>query len=124
MSPVVLRNTTALYCARLESVKIEASSVASTSKPFCCPSCRMAAMPSGIESWRKPVVFEKMRILVCDCTAIFGEEKSAQATSSAVKNTIMQLFDLMAIDLKCDGSAGESCATSTYCLILESKRNG
>ena len=35
-----------------------ASSEASTWKSFASPSDRIAAMPAGIESWRKPVVLE------------------------------------------------------------------
>ncbi len=60
-SPVVDSHTTTAYCARFSSVKVAASSVAVTENPFSVPSCWMAAMPAGIESWRKPAVLEKTR---------------------------------------------------------------
>ena len=37
--------------------------MAVTSKLCSCPSFWIAAMPSGMESWRKPVVLEKTRAL-------------------------------------------------------------
>ena len=39
------------------------SSVASTLKPLAAPSASIAAIPWGMESWRKPAVFEKTRTL-------------------------------------------------------------
>ena len=38
-----------------------ASSVASTVKSLAVPSSWIAAMPCGMESWRKPAVLEKTR---------------------------------------------------------------
>ena len=58
-SPVVLRKTTASYWARLAVVKAAASSVAVTVKLFAAPRSRIAWMPAGIESCRKPAVLEK-----------------------------------------------------------------
>ena len=55
---MVVRKTTASYWARLAAVKAAASSVAVTVKPLAVPSCRMAAMPAGMESCRKPAVLE------------------------------------------------------------------
>jgi hypothetical protein len=52
-----------LYLARLASVNAPESSVASTVKLCSWPSFWIAAMPSGMESWRKPVVLEKTRAL-------------------------------------------------------------
>jgi hypothetical protein len=60
-SPVVESQITAAYLSRLASVNAAASSVASTVKPLSAPSCWIAAMPAGIERWRKPAVFEKTR---------------------------------------------------------------
>ena len=40
-----------------------ASSVAVTVKPLAVPSAWIAAMPCGIESWRKPAVFENTSTL-------------------------------------------------------------
>ena len=50
---------TALNRARLASVNWVASSVASTVKLFCVPSCWIAVMPAGIESCRNPAVLLK-----------------------------------------------------------------
>ena len=62
-SPVVLRNTTALYWARLAAVKALESSVASTVKSLAAPRSRMAWIPVGIESCRNPAVLEKTSTL-------------------------------------------------------------
>jgi hypothetical protein len=58
-SPVVERKTTASYCARLAVVNAAASSVAATVKLLAAPRSRIAWMPCGIESCRKPAVLEK-----------------------------------------------------------------
>jgi hypothetical protein len=62
-SPVVERKTTTSNVARLASVNCAESSVATTVKPLAAPSDWIAAMPCGIESWRKPPVLEKTRTL-------------------------------------------------------------
>ncbi len=56
MSPVVLKNTTALYAASDAAVNTLLSSVAVTVNPFAAPRSRIAWMPAGIESCRKPAV--------------------------------------------------------------------
>ena len=58
ISPVVDMKTTTSKVARLASVNWAASSVATTVKPLAVPSAWIAAMPCGIESWRKPPVLE------------------------------------------------------------------
>ena len=58
ISPVVDMKTTTSKVARLASVNWAASSVATTSKSLAVPSAWIAAMPCGIESWRKPPVLE------------------------------------------------------------------
>ncbi|GAA3415769.1 hypothetical protein GCM10018952_41510 [Streptosporangium vulgare] len=62
-SPVVDMKMTAWYLARLASVNWALSSVVSTAKLFSWPSFWTAAIPSGIESCRKPLVLEKTRTL-------------------------------------------------------------
>jgi hypothetical protein len=56
---VVLRKTTASKRLRRLAVKPLAFSVALTEKPFARPRLLIAAIPAGIESWRKPAVLEK-----------------------------------------------------------------
>ncbi len=55
---MVLRKTTASYCARLAVVNAFASSVAVTVKLLAAPRSRISWMPCGIESCRKPAVLE------------------------------------------------------------------
>ncbi|MFD2353860.1 hypothetical protein ACFSTC_38215 [Nonomuraea ferruginea] len=62
--------TTAWYWARFWSVNSALSSVVSTAKLFSSPSFCTAAMPSGIESCRKPVVFEKTSTLNAGSAAV------------------------------------------------------
>jgi hypothetical protein len=87
-SPVVLRNTTTLRPASSVSVKRDASSVLSTAKPWSAPSALMAAIPCGIESWRKPVVFEKTRTanLGCVPSASATRLKSARRTLKTISS--------------------------------------
>ncbi len=58
---MVLRNTTAAYFASPVAVNAAASSVAVTVKPLAEPRSRIAWTPAGMESCRKPAVFEKTR---------------------------------------------------------------
>ena len=91
-SPVVDMKITAWYCARFASVNWALSSVVSTAKLFSWPSFCTAAMPSGIESCRKPVVFEKTRTLksgaaaaVVAAWALTGAEKSVMTGATRAK---------------------------------------
>src|ERR1700704_619193 len=71
-SPVEDRKITVWYWARLVSVKRVSSSVASTVKLLAAPRVRMAWMPAGIESCRKPVVLEKTSTLNGAAAALPG----------------------------------------------------
>jgi hypothetical protein len=81
-SPVVESHTTAWYCARLAVVNWFASSVAVTEKPFCDPSVVIAAMPSSIDEWRKPAVFENTRILDSGAASAGGGAASGATTTA------------------------------------------
>lgn len=105
--------TTAWYCARFSSVNLVLSSVVSTAKLFCWPSCCTAAMPSGIESCRKPVVLEKTSTLksgaaaaavVVAASALTGAEKRvmtgatrAMAIVAAVRRLMRRPFSGTAV---------------------------
>jgi hypothetical protein len=69
--------------ARLASVNCAESSVAVTLKSFCWPSCWIAAMPLGIESWRNPAVLEKTRTF-----------SSASAAAETVTEPVMFVWIL------------------------------
>ena len=56
---MVERKTTASYWARLASVNCGGVLGRVDVKPLAAPSCWIAAMPCGMESWRKPAVLEK-----------------------------------------------------------------
>jgi hypothetical protein len=83
MSPVVLRKTTAAYGTSRVSSKTDASSVASTANPFSAPRPRMAAIPSGIESWRNPAVFEKTSTRPAPSPIRAHDRKKTTAASAA-----------------------------------------
>ena len=70
---------TAWYCARLASVNAALSSVVSTAKLFSRPSFWTAAIPSGIESCRKPLVLEKTRTLKAGSAALEADPVAAFA---------------------------------------------
>src|SRR5688572_20886175 len=82
-SPVVLRNTTASNRARFASLNAAASSVATTEKLLAVPSAWTAAIPSSIESCRKPAVLLNTR-------TSYGASASRRRLSSAsIRGTVI-----------------------------------
>ena len=102
-SPVVLRKTTAWYWARLAVVKVAASSVAVTVKPFAAPSCWMAAMPFGMEECRKPAVLEKTRTLPSGAASA-GVEATVTAPAARVSPVTTAAASVLMARLRMQGS--------------------
>ncbi len=79
---MVDRKATASYLARLAVVNWRASSVAVTEMPAGAPSSFSAAMPSGMESWRKPAVLEKTRTFLPFVNGSLENSKSSTSYSA------------------------------------------
>ncbi len=79
---MVDRKATASYLARLAVVNCPASSVAVTVMPAGVPSSFRAAMPSGMESWRKPAVLEKTRTFFPFLKGSLENSKSSMSNSA------------------------------------------
>src|SRR5258706_8629030 len=87
-SPVVDRNTTVWNWARFAVVNAAASSVAVTVKLLAAPSVWIAAMPLGMDEWRKPAVLEKTSTLYGASAALAGVALSETAAVAASRPAV------------------------------------
>jgi hypothetical protein len=99
---LVLLKTTTSYCARVASVKFAASSLATTSKLCSVASFCSAATPYGLDSWSKPLIFEKTSALNLGSAAVLSvaaavapapKGSSATITAASISNGSGRLIE-------------------------------
>src|SRR6266851_10251001 len=94
MWPVVRRKMSALYAERVESAKAPGSSVVSTAHPSCAARAWTAAIASGNESWRKPVV--RVNASTPDSGALAFERSSLRRHAGSVAEARVRQRPLLA----------------------------